>query len=166
LTVAAEFMGHSVPTPQGTYSSEDFVVVETGLFGPPEARAKLSSGDFSLRINDKKAPLHSQPYEFVARSLKDPEWAPPAEDKSKSKTGLSSGGKDTGEPPPAPVHMPMELQLAMEQRVRSAVLLEGERGLPQAGLIFFQYRGKAQSIHSVELVYTGPAGTATLTLQP
>jgi len=54
----------------------------------------------------------------------------------------------------------------MEQRVRSAVLLEGERGLPQAGLIFFQYRGKAQSIHSVELVYTGPAGTATLTLQP
>src|SRR5450631_1202247 len=53
LTLAAEFVGHSVPTPEATYSTEDFVVVETGLFGPREARAKLSIGDFSLRINGK-----------------------------------------------------------------------------------------------------------------
>ena len=43
---------------------------------------------------------------------------------------------------------------------------EGERTLPQAGLIFFQYRGKTQSIHSIELIYAGPAGKATLALQP
>src|SRR5713226_1840770 len=45
VTIAAEFKGHSVPTPQGTFSTEDFVVVETALFGPPEARAKLSNDD-------------------------------------------------------------------------------------------------------------------------
>src|SRR5579864_6452228 len=49
VTVAAEFMGHSVPTPEGTYTTEDFVVVEAALFGPPQAlRAQLSIGDFSL----------------------------------------------------------------------------------------------------------------------
>ncbi|MGA2184452.1 MAG: hypothetical protein ABSH47_15630 [Bryobacteraceae bacterium] len=166
VTLAADFVGHSVPTPTATYSTEDFVVVEAALFGSPGARATLSSGDFSLRINDKKAPLPSQPYEFVARTLKDPEWAPPAEDKSKSKTGINTGGKDSNSEPLAPVHMPIALQLAMEQRVKNAVLLGGDRALPQAGLIFFQYRGKPQSIHSVELIYTGPSGKATLTLQP
>src|SRR5579864_3887972 len=55
VTIAAEFMGHSVPTPEGTYTTEDFVVVEAALFGSPQApRAKLSIGDFSLRINGKK----------------------------------------------------------------------------------------------------------------
>src|SRR6266849_5260388 len=62
VTVAAEFTGHSVPTPDGTYTTEDFVVVEVGLFGSPEARTRLSIGDFSLRINGKKTALPGQPY--------------------------------------------------------------------------------------------------------
>src|SRR4029077_5088291 len=54
LTIAADFTGHSVATPEATYTTEDYVVVEVGLFGAPGARAKLSTGDFSLRINGKK----------------------------------------------------------------------------------------------------------------
>src|SRR3981189_1400172 len=65
VTVAAEFRGHSVPTPQGALSTEDYVVIETGLFGSPGARIKLSSEDFSLRINGKKTPLPSQSYGSV-----------------------------------------------------------------------------------------------------
>lgn len=57
VTIAGEFKGHSVPTMQGPLSTEDYVVVETALFGPPEARTKLSADDFSLRINGKKASL-------------------------------------------------------------------------------------------------------------
>ena len=38
VTVAAEFKGHTVPTLQGILSTEDYVVVEAGLFGPPAAR--------------------------------------------------------------------------------------------------------------------------------
>jgi hypothetical protein len=166
VTIAAEFTEHSVPTADGTFSTEDFVVVETALFGGPDARIKLSHGDFTLRINDKKTPLSSQPYELVARSLKDPEWVPPDSEKSKSKGGLTSsgGGQDAGSTP-APVHMPVPLQLAMEQKVQRAVLLEGDRALPQAGLLFFEFHGKAKNIRSVELIYAGPAGKATLTLQ-
>ena len=166
LTIGAEFKGHSVPTPLAVFSSEDFVVVETGFFGPPDARVKLSVDDFSLRINAKK-PLPEQPYGVVLKSLKDPEWVPPeaAEGKA-SKTSFGGGGKgDAGAPPVTP-HMPMPLQRAMEQKVVKAALAEGDRALPQAGLIFFQYRGKTQSIQSMELIYSGPAGRATLPLQP
>jgi hypothetical protein len=53
----------------------------------------------------------------------------------------------------------------MAQRVQKSALPGGERVLPQAGLIFFSYRGKIQGIHSLELLYAGPAGKATLTLQ-
>jgi hypothetical protein len=166
VTVAAEFKGHSVPTLQGILSTEDYVVIETGLFGPLGARSRLSADDFSLRINGKKTPLPAQPYGLVVGSVKDPEWEPPVPPASKSKGGFSGGGREPGEPPPAPVKVPIGLQRAMAQRVQKAALPEGDRTLPQAGLIFFQYRGRAQSIHSVELIYAGPAGKATLTLQP
>ena len=51
-------------------------------------------------------------------------------------------------------------------RETSAALPEGDRALPQAGLLFFEYRGKTQGIRSIELIYDGPAGKATLKLQP
>jgi hypothetical protein len=169
VTVAAEFRGHSVPTLERTLSTEDYVVIETGLFGLPGSRIKVSSNDFSLRINGKKTPLPSQPYGLVVGSVKDPEWEPPVPVAPKSKTSLGGGGKgEQGEPnaPPAPVQIPIGVQRAMAQQVQRASLPEGDRVLPLAGLIFFQYRGKTQGIHSIELIYAGPAGKATLKLEP
>jgi hypothetical protein len=130
---------------------------------------KISADDFSLRINGKKAPLPTRPFGMILSSVKDPEWQPPEEAKSKSKGGLTSGGNgdqaDSNAPPP-PVKIPIEVQRAMAQRVQKATLPEGDRPLPQAGLIYFQYHGAAKGIHSVELIYDGPAGKATLALQP
>jgi hypothetical protein len=167
VTVAAEFKGHSVPTMQGPLTTEDYIVVETGLFGPPGARTKISVDNFELRVSGKKAPLPSQPFGFVLSSLKDPEWSPPVPAGSKSKTSLSTGGEKSEDgAPPAPVKIPIPVQRAMAQRVQKAALPEGDRSLPQAGLIFFEYRGKTQNIRSIELTYTGPDGKATLTLQP
>jgi hypothetical protein len=165
VTIAAEFTGHAVPSPQGPLSSEEHVVVEVALFGPPEARLRISAEDFSLRVNGKKNPLPSQPYGLVVKSVKDPEWEPPASASSKSKASIGGGG-DQGDSKPAPVKIPIEVQRAMQQRVRKAALPEGDRALPQAGLIFFQYRGKAENIRSLELIYSGPAGQATVALQP
>lgn len=165
VTIAAEFTGHAIPTAQGPLSSEDYVAVETALFGSPGARVKLSFEDFSLRINGKKTSLTSQPYGLVVGSVKDPEWEPPAS-AAKSKTSIGGGGKGEDNAPPAPVKVPLELRRAMAQRVQKAALPEGDRTLPQAGLIFFQYRGKEQGIHTIELIYAGPAGKATLNLHP
>src|SRR5271154_4915370 len=54
VTIGAEFVGHSVPLPEQTLSTDEYIVVETGLFGPPDAKLMLSISDFSLRINGKK----------------------------------------------------------------------------------------------------------------
>ncbi len=168
FSIGAEFTGHDVGTSQGTLNTEEYVVVEVGIFGSPEAKLKLSAEDFSLRINGRKAPLPSQSYVLALRSLKDPEWEPPASEQKKSKTSMGGGGgggQESSGPPP-PVKVPIELQRKMAQNVQKSVLPEGDRALPQAGLLFFQYRGKTKGIQSLELIYTGPAGTATLTLQP
>jgi len=168
MTIAAEFVGHVVPTLQGNLSTEDYVVVETGIFGPPEAHIKLFLGDFSLRINGKKTPLPGQPYGMVIKSLKDPDWEPPAAvSSSKSKTNVSAGeggGKDKD--PPPPVHIPIEVQRAMQQRIQKASLPEGDRTVPVAGLIFFQYSGRREGIRSIELIYKGSAGNVALALRP
>lgn len=171
VTIAAEFMGHAVPTPEQTVSADDYIVVEAGLFGPPGGKIMLARGDFSLRINGKKIPSPSEPYELVFHSLKDPQWQPPETEESKSKgggTGITTGnnGGAGNSPPPLPPKMPFELRRAMEQHVRRAAMQEGDRPLPQAGLLFFLHRGKTDSIRSLELIYTGAAGNATLTLQP
>jgi len=166
-TIAAEFTGHALPTPEAILSTEDYVVVEVGLFGPAEARLKLSFDDFSLRINGKKMPTPAQPYGVVFQSLKDPEWEASIPAESKSKTNFGTGGRgQSSDSTPAPVHMPIELKRVMQERVQKASLPEGERALPVAGLIYFPYGGKAQGIRSIELIYNGAAGKTTLALHP
>lgn len=168
VQIGAEFFQHTVPTPQGILVTEDYVVVETGVFGPPGAKAKLDPTDFSLRINGKKNAQPSEPYALIFKTLKDPEWEPPepVADK-KSKSSISTGGKGGGgnEPPPI-IHIPIKTQREWNQRVEKEAFPEGDRELPQAGLLFFLYRGKASGIHTLELIYAGPAGKASIELHP
>lgn len=170
ITIAAEFDEHSVPTPEATLSTEDYVAVEVGLFGAPGAHATVAFSDFSLRINGKKAALPAEQFAAVFRNLRDPEYSPPELEAAKSSKGggLSTGGNnqsDLGATPP-PVHIPPEMERAMQLRVQNAALPEGDRVLPVAGLIFFRYGGSRKGIHSLELLYTGPAGKAIVPLQP
>jgi hypothetical protein len=165
VTIAAEFTGHNVGTPQGTLTTDDYLVVETAFFGPEGARDKLAIDDFSLRVNGKKT-LPGQPYGMVLSSLKDPEWEPPVKPEKKSSMSTDGGGQGQGNEAPPPPKMTFAERRAMEQKVQKATLPTGDRALPVAGLIFFQYGGKTKGIKSLELIYAGPAGKATLTLQP
>lgn len=166
MVIGAEFDHHSVPTRELTLHTDDFVVVEVGIYGPPGAKLNVSLDDFSLRINGKKNALQSQPYGRVLSSIKDPQWAPPDQGKEKSKTSLGTGGgQDSGGPPPV-VHPAFELQRSWNVRTQKAALPLGERPLPVAGLLFFQYRGKADNLDSVELHYDGAAGRVTIPLHP
>lgn len=169
LTIAADFAEHSVPTEEGVLSTEDFVTVEMAWYGPPGARAKIAADDFSLRINGQKTPLPSRQYSLVFASLRDTEWelSKKVAD-TRAKTSVGGGGQDEstfGEPATTPKPS-FEMKRGMVQRVRKAALPEGDRLLPQAGLIFFQYGGKVKNIRSVELIYEGPAGKATMALHP
>jgi hypothetical protein len=165
VTIAAEFDSHSVPLAEGPLTTNEFVVVEAALFGPGGARLALSPQNFSLRVNGKKMPAPAQPAGLVLKSLKDPAYEPLVKSEvGKTKIGESGGaggGQDEG--PPAPPKVPIEVQLSMEKRTKKASMPQGDRPLPQAGLLFFEFGGKARS---VELIYDGPAGKATLNLQP
>jgi hypothetical protein len=165
VTIAAEFDSHSVPLAEGPLTTNDFVVVEAAFFGPAGARLTLTPGNFSLRINGKK-PIPAQPAGLVLRSLKDPAYEPLVKSEvGKTKIG-DSGGRGGGgqdDAPPPPPKVPIEVQLSMEKRTKKASMPEGDRPLPQAGLLFFEFGGKARS---AELIYDGPAGKATLNLQP
>ncbi len=169
FTIAAEFTGHGIPNAQEALNSEDHVGVEVAFFGPADGRLTITASDFSLRINGKKEPLPSQPWALVAKNIKDPEWVPPeSSSEQKSKGGISGsggGGRQPGDPPAPPPKVPIELLRNWQQRLKKAALAEGDRALPQAGLLFFQYRGKTENIRSLELIYSGPAGKASLTLQ-
>ena len=165
VTIAAEFTGHALPAGDSPLNSEDYIGVEVALFGPDGAKLKISIEDFSLRLNAKKQASASQAFGLTFRSLKDPEYQPPeAPAEKKSKGGVSTGGGGgQGDPPPSPPPVPIEVRRSWQQRIQKSALPEGERTLPQGGLLFYQHRGK---VASVELIYNGPAGKCTLTLAP
>lgn len=169
VIIAAEFTGHGIPNAQEPLNSENYVAVEVGLFGPADAHLTITATDFSLRINGKKEALPSRPWGMAAKEIKDPEWVPAdgaAGPKSKGGISGSGGGnQEAGSSTPLPPKVPIELLRNWQARLRRAALAEGDRVLPQAGLVFFQHRGKIENIKSVELIYEGPAGKAALTLQ-
>jgi hypothetical protein len=168
VTIAAEFVGHAVPTPDLMLNDEDYVVVEVAFFGAAGSHIPMSFENFSLRVNGKKNPYPSQSFVVLGKSLKDPEWQPPdapATKKSSSSLNTGGGGGQTDSTPPI-IHVPVPLQRSWELRAERASLPGGDRPLPQAGLLFFPYRSRTQSIHSIELIYEGAAGKTTLKMHP
>ena len=126
VTIAADFTGHSIATPEGVLTAEDSVTVEVGLFGAPDARLTLSPDAFTLRINGKKA-LPSQPVDVLAKNLRDPEWEPPTSSTDSKKTNVTGSGKqdkDLNAPPPPPPPIPFEMRRAMELRVQKLTCRE------------------------------------------
>ena len=168
LTIGAEFTGHGIPNAQQPLNSEDYVAVEVGLFGAADARLMIGPTDFSLRINGKKDLSSSQPWGLVAKGVKDLEWvspdAVPGEAKSKGSVNGGGGQGSSSLPPPAP-KVPIDVLRGWQLAVKNAALSQGDRALPQAGLVYFPYRGKVTSIRSLELIYEGPAGSVSLSLQ-
>src|SRR5229473_2217641 len=60
LTLAAEYLVHAIPAPEGSYFTNDYLVIEAAFFGPHLARVKMSAEHFMLRINGQKSPLMTQ----------------------------------------------------------------------------------------------------------
>lgn len=167
VTIAADFTGHGIPTTQQPLVSEDHVGVEVALYGAGGERLVVNMADFQLKINGKK-PVEAVQWGLVAKEIRDPEWIPVEPEKDKSKGGLTGsggGGRQPGEPPPLPPKPTMEQLRGWQQLLKKSALAEGERALPLAGMLFFHERTKLEKIKSVDLIYEGPAGKATIRLQ-
>jgi hypothetical protein len=178
VTLAAEYLVHSLPTPNGTLVAKDYLVVEIAFFGPSFSRLKISPDHFTLRINGKGAPLASQLPGMVSESIKFPSARPHLE--ASGTAGVGDGTVTVG-PRPPPSRFPgdgndrtaqrttitqKEQEDSIDHRVQNVSLPEGEQTLPRSGLIYFPFRGNAKNIHSVELLYDGSMGKASLKLLP
>ena len=162
-------MGHGVPTAEGgPYSTENYVVVEAGLFGPPDAKIQLSYKDFSLRINVEKDLAEPQPaLRDSLRQLERSEWEPASfgvgrgSNQHRRRGEAASPGRQKVVP-----KMPIELRHVMEQRVLKGVDIgRRTRGFRRLGCCSSNIvRGDQGQIRSMELLYNGPTGKATLAL--
>ena len=97
VTLAAEYLVHSLPTPKGTLIANDYLVVEAAFFGPMYSRLKMSPDNFQLRINARGEPLTTDGPGMVSQSIKFPGGRPHLET-----TGSVSAGDGTVSVGPRP----------------------------------------------------------------
>src|SRR3974377_101543 len=76
ITMAAENLGPSVPTPSGWLLTSDYIVIEVALFaeGRGKQSAAIAHPQFALRINGEKTLLRPDTPGTVAASIKYPDW--------------------------------------------------------------------------------------------
>ncbi len=186
-SIGAEYMVRSVMHPDGNVVVRDYLIVELAVY--PHAREEflLSHQHFTLRINGKKSAIFPQTPGMVAASLKYDDWEmrpgviatggvgntgvilgrPTPTERF---PGDPSGRNRLPKPPGAPEQ---EDRSGIEQApktkpdeiVVSAALEEGLISKPRRGYLYFAQKGKAESFKKVELVYSGPAGEAVISLK-
>jgi hypothetical protein len=178
-------MVHSFTARKHTFVARDYLVVEVALYAPPAKRIEVSQGQFVLAVNGRKQTLRPQAPSVVAASLKYPDWEP--RPSLEVGAGVGNAGVTLGRPQPVervpgdrrppqtrtpqPPQAPqqdhgVEREPApnADEVVDEIALPEGDIKAPVSGYLYFPYKGKVTAIHSLELLYTGPTGEATLKL--
>lgn len=182
--IGAEYLVHSVPAERGVIDASDYLVVEIAVFPAAHKSAMLNSGEFTLRMNGKKSVLFTQAPGMVAASVKYPDWETrPA---LEATDGIGDTGVILGRPPvagrfpgdnrPAQSRLPPRPQTSpsgenkpsdtpIEEIIARAALPEGSTKAPVSGCLFFAFKGKTKSIHSLELVYRSGDGSRETALR-
>ena len=184
MNIAAEYLVHSVPVNGGALDAKDYLVFEVAIYPESGGTPLLSSGDFTLRINNRKTVLFAQTPGMVAASIKYPDW----EVRPTLEATAGVGNMDVilgrppvtsrfpGDPRPDQNRLPRQPRVpdqtrpeGQEQAAREPVdvsigrmaLPEGAPHGPVSGYLFFAFQGKTKSIRSLELLYaSGDRATA------
>jgi hypothetical protein len=174
-SLGAENLGHSLLTAKGAILLRDFLVVEAALY-PKDSRMKIRMDQFRLRVNGKKDTLSPQSLSLVIGSLQYPDWS--GRPSLEAGAGLGNAGVVLGRPVPveqrgpAPPRAPENNNGVeksepepVEEVIHHFALPEGDQvHAPASGYLFFPFQAKLKSIKTLELIYEGPLGTATLRL--
>jgi len=176
--IGAEYLVHSIPVERGVLVASDYLVVEVAVFPLTLAGVAVSSGQFTLRINGKKAPVYAQSPGMVAASLKYPDYERTRPQLVAQAGPVIIGGTQPvsrfpGDPsarrPPRVEQAPdapdrgatdQESQIPIEDQVTRAALADEHTTRPRRGVLFFPYQGKTKSIRSLELVCEPGEGLA------
>lgn len=160
MKVGAEYMVTTFSAEGQSFSIDDHLIVELGIF--PQKEANVDARRFALRINGKRI-LMTQTPGMVAASVKYPDWT------SKPTLQAEAGpiivgrtqpvGRFPGDrraerrPAPDPSQTnPTKPEVDYEDLIKRAALSEGKMNRPLAGLLYFPYDGKLKSIRTVELL--------------
>ena len=185
VSIGADYLVHSIPAGNQTFVAPDYLVVEVAVFPPHGESVTIGGNTFTLRVNGKKFALSPIAPGFVAASLKYPDWE--QHPRAQVEAGVGDAGVVLGQPPAvgrfpgdptanrmprAPKAPPPDDRRGIEQEeperaedvIAKTALPDGAAAKPVSGFIYFPYKGKAKALKSVELIYEGPSGTATLKL--
>ena len=173
-TVAAEYLGHTVPAERQSFFVRDYLVIDIAFFPRKGEKVLVSAEKFRLQVNGKKPPLQTQSAGIVAGSLKWDDWTPRPRTVASVGDGNSGvvvggprptprfPGDPTTRPLPSPPRAPApedrsgiekQEQQTADQAVTEESLFEGVIDGPMHGLLYFPYRGKLKSIRKLELIY-------------
>lgn len=186
-SIGAEYMVRSVMHPEGNIVIRDYLIVELAVYPRDGEHFLLSHQHFTLRLNGRKTAIFPQTPGMVAASLKYDDWERrPALIAS---GGTGNAGVVIGRPTPSerfpgdpttqrrlpkPPTAPMpedrsgiekEPETKPEDLVVRAAIEEGVISKPRRGFLYFAQKGKADSYKKVELLYSGPAGEAVISLK-
>jgi hypothetical protein len=160
MSVGVEYMVTSFSAEGQTFSVEDHLLLEVGVF--PRGEAKVDLRRFTLRINGKRL-LMTQTPGMVAASVKYPDWT------SKPSLQANVGGVMIGRPQsverfPGDRRIPETRRSPVDDGspkpegidyaglINKSALPEGRFNRPLAGFVYFPYEGKLKSIKTVELL--------------
>lgn len=180
LSIGAEYLVHSFSSGRQMFIAKDYLVVEVALFPAKGENLEVNASHFTLCVNGRKQALSPQAPEFVADSLKHPDQSyglhPVAalgpivlgQPQPTERFPGDPNGRAGTPPPQAPEDNPSGLDkeppIRAEDLVVQAALPDGEHHGPTSGFLYFPYRGNIHRIRSLELMFTGPAGSAALPL--
>ena len=183
VALGADFWGHFIPLQEGeTLRADSYLVVEIAVFAPATTKVDISSGQFTLKVNGQRI-LPDSPG-LVTVAYMDPdmrERGPHIVADAQMGSGDISVGRDPTQPEfpgdsnPADIPPPRQhpsndegLQPAPVDPIKAVnedALPEGNHATPISGYLFYPWRGKLKRIKHAEIEYTGPLGTAILTLR-
>ncbi len=181
--LGAEYHGRAFDSKDGSFFTQDYVIVEAALF-PASAPLEFSPSHFRLRINGKQPDLLPVTAGTVALAIRQP-------DQYERRPGLVAGGGVGGGqvifgrprpmerfPGDPEARIPSRGPAGSEQSTSPKPLLDAAEAAERfalsrivaqpagaAGLIYFYWRGKHSKVKKVELIYDGPAGKAVLRLR-
>ncbi len=164
----AEYLVHSIPGERGGYFAKEYLVVEVAIFPTAKNGLKITSGQFTLRINNKSA-LIAQSAGMVAAALKYPDWEQRPQMTAQAgpliygapQVGRFPGDQTQPRPLPSPrvpdqtdsANVEKQPNLPIEEAIARAALPEGPTAEHVKGCLFFRFEGKLKSIKSLDLMY-------------
>jgi hypothetical protein len=182
LSIGAEYMVHSFSSGRQMFIAKDYLVVEVALYPAKGENLLVDAGQFSLRVNGRKQALSPQAPEMVANALRFPDVNNSSGLHPTAQLGPIILGQPqpterfpgdpngrTGVPPPPmpddnPSGLDKEPPVRAEDLAIETALPEGEHHGPTSGFLYFPYRGNIHHIRSLELLFSSPAGSASLPL--